>query len=269
MSMVAARHTPVLLQEAMGLLKVTKGGTYVDGTTGLGGHTRAILDLLDGTGKVIALDRDEEALEQARERLAPAANLFFHHDNFRNLPLILNGLAISGVDGCLLDLGLSSFQLESAERGFSFRLDGPLDMRQDRRSQTTAADLLNRLPEEQLAKTFWRYGEERRSRSIAREVVRRRQVEPIRTTRQLAQLVERVTPARRRGGIHPATRVFQALRIRVNQEIEGLEEFCTEAIQLLNTGGRLVVISFHSLEDRLVKTAFRKASRPLRLLSSG
>ncbi len=261
MSMVAARHTPVLLQEARDLLKVTKGGIYVDGTIGLGGHARAILELLDGTGRVIALDRDEEALRQARKRLASGSdNLSFHHDNFRNLPLILNGLGIDGVDGILLDLGVSSFQLASAERGFSFRLDGPLDMRLDRRSQTTAADLVNRLPEKELATIFRRYGEERRSRSIARQIVQQRQVEPLRTTRQLARLIERVAPSRYWNKIHPATKVFQALRIHVNQELEGLEEFCGEAIELLNPRGRLVVICFHSLEDRIIKTAFRKAA---------
>ena len=259
--MVAARHMPVLLDEAIGLLKVRKGGTYVDGTVGLGGHTARILESLGGEGKVIAIDRDEEALEQARDRLLSHGGIVsFHHENFRNLPLLLNGLGWDGMDGCLLDLGVSSFQLESAGRGFSFRLEGPLDMRQDRRSRTTAADLVNGLSEEELARIFWRYGEERRSRAIAREIVRQREQAPLRTTVQLAELVKRVKSARYRGKTHPATKVFQALRIRVNQELEGLDRFLEEVIHLLHPGGRLVVISFHSLEDRIVKTVFRRSA---------
>ena len=259
MPMVAARHMPVLLDEAIGLLKVRKGGTYVDGTVGLGGHTARIVESLAGEGRVIAIDRDEEALQEARDRLLSHGSIVsFHHENFRNLPLLLNGLGVGGIDGCLLDLGVSSFQLESAERGFSFRLEGPLDMRQDRRSRTTAADLVNGLPEEELAHIFWRNGEERRSRAIAREIVRQRQEAPLRTTVQLAELVKRVKSARSGRKTHPATRVFQALRIRVNQELEGLGGFLEEVIHLLRPGGRLVVISFHSLEDRIVKTVFRR-----------
>ena len=261
MSMVGALHMPVLLQEAIELLRVAKDETYVDGTIGLGGHTQAILTFLDGTGKVIGIDWDDETLQQAQNRLGSGiSNLSFHHDNFRNLSLILNGQKISSVDGILLDLGVSSFQLESAERGFSFRLDGPLDMRLDRRCQITAADLLNKLSEKELTKMFWRYGQERHSRSIAQAIVRQRQANPLLTTCQLRQLVEGLTPAGYRGSIHPATRVFQALRINVNQELDGLEEFFIEAIYLLNPRGRIVVISFHSLEDRIVKTAFRKAA---------
>ncbi len=259
--MVAAGHIPVLLDEAIGLLRVRTGGTYVDATAGLGGHTERILESLAGTGRVIAIDRDEEALEQARDRLGaygPTAS--FHRENFRNLPLLLNGLGLEGLDGCLLDLGASSLQLESAERGFSFKREGPLDMRQDRRSGTTAADLVNGLPEEELARTFRRYGDERRSRAIAREIVRQREQAPLRTTLQLAQLVIEVKSTGYRGRTHPATKVFQALRIRVNQELEGLDRFLGEVIHLLHPGGRLVVISFHSLEDRIVKTVFRKSA---------
>ena len=259
--MVAIRHIPVLLDEAIGLLKVRKGGTYVDGTVGLGGHTARILESLAGEGKVIAIDRDEEALEEARDRLLLYGGMVsFHHENFRNLPLLLNGLGWDGMDGCLLDLGVSSFQLESAGRGFSFRLEGPLDMRQDRRSRTTAADLVNGLSEEELARIFWRYGQERRSRAIAREIVRQREQAPLRTTVQLAELVKRVKSSRYRGKTHPATRVFQALRIRVNQELEGLDRFLEEVVHLLHPGGRLVVISFHSLEDRIVKRVFRRSA---------
>ena len=270
MLMVAARHMPVLLDEVIGLLKVHKGGTYVDGTVGLGGHTARILESLAGQGRIIAIDRDAEALQEARDRLLSHGSMVsFHHENFRNLPLLLNGLG--GIDGCLLDLGVSSFQLESAERGFSFRLEGPLDMRQDRRSRTTAADLVNGLPEEELARIFWRNGAERRSRAIAREIVRQREQAPLRTTVQLAELVKRVKSARSGRKTHPATRVFQALRIRVNQELEGLDRFLEEVIDLLHPGGRLVVISFHSLEDRISKTVFRRSAgrcvcfRPARL----
>ena len=258
MLMVAPRHIPVLLDEAIDFLKVSPGGTYVDGTVGLGGHARRILEALGGTGRVIAIDRDEEALSQARERLRSYAGaVSFHRDNFRNLPLLLNGLGLAGVDGCLLDLGVSSLQLESPSRGFSFRLEGPLDMRQDRRSRTTAADLVNGLPEQELAEIFRRYGEERRAGAIASEIVRQREQHPLRTTGQLADLVRRVSPAGR-GKTDPATRVFQALRIRVNQELEGLDDFLEEAVGLLKPEGRLVVIAFHSLEDRTVKTVFRR-----------
>ncbi len=261
MPMVAIRHMPVLLDEAIGLLKVRKGGTYVDGTVGLGGHAERILESLAGEGRVIAIDRDEEALQEAKNRLLSHGSIVsFHHENFRNLPLLLNGLGLGGIDGCFLDLGVSSFQLESAERGFSFRLEGPLDMRQDRRSRTTAADLVNGLPEEELAQIFWRNGEEKRSRVIAREIVRQREEGPLQTTLQLAELVERVKPSRTGRKIHPATRVFQALRIRVNQELEGLGGFLEEVVHLIHPGGRLVVISFHSLEDRIVKNAFRRSA---------
>ena len=272
MPMVAARHMPVLLDEAIGLLKVRKGGTYVDGTVGLGGHTARIVESLAGEGRVIAIDRDEEALREARDHLVSHGSIVsLHHENFRNLPLLLNGLGVDGIDGCLLDLGVSSFQLESAERGFSFRLEGPLDMRQDQRSRTTAADLVNGLPEEELAQIFWRNGEENRSRAIAREIARQREEAPLQTTLQLAELVKRVKSSRPGRKTHPATQVFQALRIRVNQELEGLGEFLEEVIHLLRPGGRLVVISFHSLEDRIVKNAFRRAAgrcvcfRPARL----
>ena len=270
--MVAAPHMPVLLEEAIGSLKVKPGGTYVDATVGLGGHARRILECLAGEGRVIAMDRDEEALQEARNRLRSHGSMIsFHHENYRQLPRLVNGLGLDGIDGCLLDLGVSSLQLENPQRGFSFRLEGPLDMRQDRKSATTAADLVNGLPEEELARIFWCNGEERHSRAIAREIVRQRQKAPLRTTLQLAELVERVKPARSGQRTHPATQVFQALRIRVNQELEGFDGFLQEVIHLLRPGGRLVVISFHSLEDRIVKTVFRRSagrcvcSRPARL----
>ncbi len=253
-------HIPVLLDESLSLLNIKQGGVYADCTVGLGGHAEAILRTLRGTGFLIGLDRDEAALEVARDRLGDRPNLRLCHENFKNLPLILKRLGVDGLDGCMADLGLSSLQLDTPERGFSFRHEAPLDMRMDVSGPTTAAQLVNGLSQERLAEIFWEYGQERASRKIAAEIVRRRAAAPIRTTKELAELVERVKGGRRGDRIHPATQVFQALRIEVNQELAGLESFLDSAIDLLKPGGRLVVISFHSLEDRAVKRVFRAAA---------
>ena len=254
----AVEHIPVLLSQVLKFLRVRKGGIYVDCTQGLGGHSEEILVQLDGTGQLIALDRDQEALDRARERLGYRfKNLQVFHENFKDLPVLLSRLEVPSMDGCFLDLGVSSHQLDSPERGFSFRLEGPIDMRMDTRQETTAAQLLNQLSEEELGKIFWRYGEEKQARRIAAAIVEHRKLSKFRTTTDLARLVERVKGGAQ-GRIHPATLVFQALRIEVNQELAGLEEFLQRAISLLAFEGRLVVISFHSGEDRIVKNVFRQ-----------
>ena len=256
----AVEHMPVLLSQVLKFLRIRKGGIYVDCTLGLGGHSEEILAQLGGAGRLIALDWDREALEKATQRLAYGSeNLQLLHQNFKNLPLVLSQLEVQAMDGCLVDLGVSSHQLDSPQRGFSFRLEGPIDMRMDTRAKTTAADLLHQLSEEELADIFWRYGEEKAARRIASAVVEGRRTSVLRTTRDLAQIVEKVKGPGQ-GRIHPATQVFQALRIAVNQELNGLEEFLQAAISLLKSEGRLVVISFHSLEDRIVKTLFQKAA---------
>jgi len=256
----AVDHMPVLLGEVLDFLRVRKKGVYVDCTLGSGGHSEEILSQLGGTGQLIALDRDQEALDRARERLGShSKSLQVFHQNFKELPRLLSRLGVGAVDGCLLDLGVSSDQLGSPERGFSFRLEGPIDMRMDTRQETTAAQLLNECSAEELAEMFWRFGEEKAARRIATAIVEHRKSSKFCTTTDLAQVVEKVK-GRGSHRIHPATLVFQALRIEVNQELVGLEEFLQQAISLLAPQGRLVVISFHSLEDRIVKTVFRKAA---------
>ena len=252
-------HVPVLFSEAIEALITNPQGTYVDGTTGLGGHAEGVLAALAEGGRLIAVDRDEQALCMARERLGRYGDrVRFAHGDFRTLGSILDGLAVTKVDGILLDLGVSSMQLDRAERGFSFSQDGPLDMRMDLSTGDTAADLVNSLPEEELADIFFQFGEERRSRAIARRVAQARIGGRISTTRELAEIVKSVIGQPPNSKIHPATRVFQALRIAVNSELEGLDTFLEEITGRLVEGGRLVVIAFHSLEDRLVKTSFRR-----------
>jgi 16S rRNA (cytosine1402-N4)-methyltransferase len=253
-------HLPVLLDEVIKLLQVRKEGVYVDCTLGLGGHSEQILSRLGGTGQLIGLDRDGEALKEASDRLGSRNdNLQLLQESFGNLPQVLDGLQVQALDGCLLDLGISSLQLDSPQRGFSFRREGPLDMRMDPRSGTTAADLIERLSEEELSDLFRRYGEEKAARRIAAAVVECRSTSPIHTTTELAQIVEQVKGPGR-GRIHPATKVFQALRIEVNSELAELENVLQAVISRLRPGGRLVVISFHSLEDRIAKNIFRKAA---------
>jgi len=252
-------HMPVMLEEALDLLQCKPGGIYVDATIGMGGHAQAILERIQPGGQLIGIDRDKDSLEKAQARLKPfARNLRLVHDNYKNLPLILNNLVTRPVDGILLDLGVSSYQLLSPERGFSFQSDVMLDMRMDRTQQWTAADLVNKLSESELADIIYRYGEERLSRRIAAAIVQERGRAPITRCTQLAEIVSRVFKVRGHRGIHPATRTFQALRIAVNEELEGLEELLSEGFGFLKTGGRMVVIAFHSLEDRIVKRAFRR-----------
>jgi len=249
-------HEPVLTAEAMALLAAERGGLFVDCTVGLGGHTQALLEA--GASKVLGLDRDRDALRMAGERLnAFGERVELVHADYRDLPRVLDERGVAGVAGALADLGVSSMQLDAEGRGFSFRRDEPLDMRMDRSQGPTAADLLRQAGEEELANVIFEHGEERYSRRIARAIVAARRTTEIATTGQLAQLVRRAVPHRGYQRIDPATRTFQALRIWVNRELEQLDEFLGTACSRLLTGARLVVITFHSLEDRIVKHAFR------------
>ncbi|HZE71419.1 MAG TPA: 16S rRNA (cytosine(1402)-N(4))-methyltransferase RsmH [Pyrinomonadaceae bacterium] len=257
---IGAPHRPVLLAETMSLLAPERGGLFVDCTVGLGGHSEAILDASTET-RVVGIDLDEEALELTRQRLAKfGGRLIAVKADFRDVARVLAELGETAPSGILADLGVSSLQFDTADRGFSFRFNAPLDMRMDRSSGgETAADLLARLPQEEIARIIFEYGEERNSRRIARRIVQKReQGEPIRTTKELAELVERSARPGKKGQIHPATRTFQALRIAVNHELERLDQFLETAIGLLQPAGRLAVISFHSLEDRIVKRELRR-----------
>ena len=260
MTEMILEHKPVLLNEALELLRVRVGGVYVDGTLGSGNHSDEILSRLGGSGKLIGLDLDSEALDRPRNRLNKRfGNFQSYQDSFKNLPKILHRLGISRFHGCLLDLGVSSEQLESPHRGFSFMREGPLDMRMDLRQTVTAEHLVNRLSAQQLAEVFHKYGEEAQGRRIAAAIVEHRDRKPLRTTTELAQLVNRIKKHRSER-IHPATKVFQALRIEVNQELASLETSLERIVDLTMPGGRLVVIAFHSLEDRIVKTVFRRSA---------
>ena len=251
-------HASVLLAESLELLAVRPGGLYVDGTVGLGGHAAAILGLSGAGGRLIGLDRDAETLERARERLRPfGERARLVHADYREIPQVLGG---ERADGILLDLGTSSVQLDTPERGFSFRAEGPLDMRMDRSGGATAADVVNRMSEPDLADVIYRFGEERSSRRIARDIVAARRRGRIRTTTELAEIVRRAAGRSRRPGLDPATRTFQALRIHVNRELEGLGPALGALAECLAPRGRMAVIAFHSLEDREVKRTFRQLS---------
>jgi 16S rRNA (cytosine1402-N4)-methyltransferase len=257
---MGAPHRPVLLRETIELLRPERGGLFIDGTLGLGGHSEAILEA-SADARVIGIDRDREALAWAGERLARyGARFQAVHGNFRDIARVVEQAGESALSGVLVDLGVSSLQFDDAQRGFSFRHDAPLDMRMDAGSdEETAAELLARLPEEEIARIIFKYGEERRSRRISRWIVERRERgEPIKGTRELADLVARAYGARKTEHIHPATRTFQALRIAVNGELEGLGEFVEQAIDLLQEDGRFAAISFHSLEDRIIKRSLRR-----------
>jgi 16S rRNA (cytosine1402-N4)-methyltransferase len=249
-------HVPVLTAQVLDQLRPERGGLFVDCTVGLGGHAAALLAA--GASRVIGLDRDADALDRARETLAPWHDrVELVHADYRSLSAQLDGRGLSLVDGALADLGVSSMQFDSAGRGFSFQRDEPLDMRMDRSQGGTAADLVARASEEDLANAIFQFGEERFSRRIARAIVAERRETPIDTTGRLAAIVRRVVPRRGHMRIDPATRTFQALRIWVNGELDGLDRFLESALGRLRAGGRLAVITFHSLEDRIVKHTFR------------
>lgn len=253
----ASSHIPVLYQEILTALKPGAGGRYIDGTLGAGGHTSGLLEASHPDGRVLGIDLDPQALERCRELLNNPGRLHLFHGSYADMETFTAQLGWKTVDGIILDLGLSSMQLDQGERGFSFRFDAPLDMRFNPQQEETAADLVNTLPEADLARVLWEYGEERHSRRIARRIVEER---PITGTGQLADLAARAVP----GGshrIHPATRTFQALRIAVNDELRTLQEGLEAGVRLLKPGGKIAVISFHSLEDRIVKRYFRRESK--------
>lgn len=251
-----AHHEPVMVTETLDLLEPSHGGLFVDCTVGLGGHTRALLD--GGATRVIGLDRDTVALGLAAQSLSVWGDrVELVHSDYRDLGRVLDARGIPAVAGVLADLGVSSMQFDAEGRGFSFRRDEPLDMRMDQTQGPTVADLLIDVDEEELANVIFQYGEERFSRRIARGVVQARAVDRIATTGQLAQIVRRAVPRRGYQRIDPATRTFQALRIWVNRELEGLDAFLADAARRLLAGARLAVITFHSLEDRIVKHTFR------------
>jgi len=253
-------HTPVLLEETLKLLAPVDGGIYVDGTLGLGGHAREILEQCGPTGQVIGFDRDGDAIARAQRNLAPyGKRVTFIRRNFAEIKKGLSEIDIAHVDGLLLDIGLSSLQLDASGRGFSFKGNEPLDMRMDDRGQVTAADLLNQRGADELADIFYYYGEERHARRIAAQIVSEREKVGFETTDQLAAVVAQAIPKRfHPKKIHVATKVFQALRIAVNRELESLARILDETVDILKPGGRVCVISFHSLEDRLVKWKFRE-----------
>ena len=250
-------HEPVMTAEMVAVLDPSRGGLFVDCTVGGGGHARALLEA--GAERLLGLDRDGEALPAAADKLRPWADrVDLAHADFRNLETVLAERSIADIDGgALADLGLSSLQLDSGGRGFSYRHGGPLDMRMDRSTGPTAADLLHAAPESELADVIRRYGEDRHARRIARGLVAARERAPLTSTGQLADVIRRAVPRRGRPRIHPATRTFQALRIWVNQELDGLDAWLLALCRRMRAGARLAVISFHSLEDRIVKRALR------------
>jgi len=250
-------HRPVMVQEVIQYLMTKPDGVYVDATVGGGGHSAALLKPLESRGQIIGLDQDQEALEQAGLRLSPLGDrIRLIRSNFSQIDKVLEKMSIEKVQGVLVDLGMSSMQLDQWGRGFSFNRDEPLDMRMNRQGDVTAQDLVNNLPTGELAKLFKRFGEEKKAGLIAKAIVREREKAPIASALQLAKLIQAVSPGPRYGETkHPATRVFQALRIAVNEELEHLRIFLEKIPEWIASGGRLVVLSYHSLEDRLVKQA--------------
>ncbi len=257
MTAMEFRHIPVLFTETIDSLQIRPDGIYVDCTAGGGGHSSAILAKLNENGRLIAIDRDPQAIAVLKERFGSDARVTIVNDNFSNVISILQQLGIDGVDGILADLGVSSHQLDSGERGFSFHKDAPLDMRMSMEG-TSAADIVNRYSEPELANVIFRFGEEKYSRSIAKAIVRAREKAPIETTFQLTEVIKSAMPAKAMRDGHPSRRTFQALRIEVNGELSCLPDAVEGMFESLKTGGILSIISFHSLEDGIVKTKFRE-----------
>jgi len=259
------RHTPVLLDEVLQFLEPGPSGRFIDATLGAGGHSRAILERTAPDGRLLAIDQDEPALAQARQDLASfGSRVVFAHSNFREIASLAAEHGFLQSDGVLADIGISSMMVDDPSRGFSFMREGPLDMRMDRTQSLTAADVVNSYSEKEVADIIYNYGEERRSRPIARSIVRSR---PLQSTTDLVRSIERVTGGPRYGHIHPATRTFQGLRIYVNDELKSLEECLDSSMSIVRAGGRVVVITFHSLEDRIVKQKFRAPAVPGRVLT--
>jgi 16S rRNA (cytosine1402-N4)-methyltransferase len=258
------KHTSVLLEETIEGLEIKPDGIYVDGTLGGGGHSSHIAAKLTAGGRLIGIDQDEAAIKAAGERLTPFGDrVTIVRSNYRNTAEVLKGLGIDKIDGMMLDLGVSSYQLDTEERGFSYRFDTALDMRMDTRQTLTAKDIINGYDEMELFRVIRDYGEDKFAKNIAKHIVRARQEKPIETTGELNEIIRAAIPAKMRAeGGHPSKRTFQAIRIECNKELEVLRESLGELIELLNPGGRLCIITFHSLEDRIVKTAFKKAENP-------
>lgn len=259
------RHVPVLLNEALQYLDPKPGARFIDATLGAGGHTREILERTGPDGQVLAIDQDESALSNAKAMLESfGSRVVFVHSNFREVGKIAEDHGFLNCDGVLADIGISSMMVDDPSRGFSFMREGPLDMRMDRSQALTAADVVNGYSEKEIADILYTFGEERRSRPISRSIVRSR---PLHRTTDLVRAIERVSGGPRHGQIHPATRTFQALRIYVNDELGSLENFLDSSMTVVRSGGRVVVISFHSLEDRIVKQRFRASTAHGRVLT--
>ena len=257
-------HKPVMVKEAVEFLRPYPGGIYVDATLGLGGHTEAILKCSEYRAKVIGFDIDDESLSLSKKRLSGSTGqVVFVNRSYSEIHEVLESMGVDELDGIVADLGMSSFHIETSGRGFSFLKDEPLDMRMDARLRFTASDLVNEMDEEEISRILSTYGEEKWSKRIAREILRFRRRATIKTSAQLADIVSDAIPKQfHPQNIHPATKTFQAFRIAVNNELENLERFLKEAVPLIKPGGRIVIISFHSLEDRLVKNTFKKLSSP-------
>ena len=255
-------HKSVLLKETIEYLNIKPEGIYVDGTLGGGGHSEEILKRLT-TGKLIAIDRDLDAIKASKERLKNYKNAEYINDNFKNIKEILKSLDIDKVDGILLDLGVSSYQLEEVERGFSYMKDAPLDMRMDKNSPFSAYDVVNKYSQQELERVIREYGEEKWASRIAKFIAKEREKGEIKTTFQLVEIIKNAVPASaRREGPHPAKRTFQAIRIEVNEELKGLDKAIEDMVEVLRGKGRIAIITFHSLEDRIVKNTFKKLENP-------
>ena len=253
------KHKPVMLEQCINGLNIKKDGIYVDGTLGGAGHSKEILKRLSNKGLLIGIDRDEDALNAAKENLKEFQNVIYVHNNHDNIKEILEELKIDNVDGILLDLGVSSYQLDERNRGFSYLGENELDMRMDKSQKLTAKDVVNKYKEEDLANVIYEYGEERFSRQIAKNICKQRKEKEIKTTKELVDIIEKSIPKKFQNDGHPAKRTFQAIRIEVNNEIKPLYNTVLNSIDCLKPGGRLVIITFHSLEDRAVKNAYIEA----------
>lgn len=256
-------HVPIMVEQTMDLLSPSRGGVFIDGTLGGGGHSAAILELLPNDSVLYGIDRDLEAIAYAGKRLCGYPNFHALHGNFFNMRELLEGQGVKGADGILLDLGVSSHQLDDPARGFSYNSQARLDMRMDMSARLSAYDVVNSYGCEELSRIIWDYSQERFAHRIANAIVRSRSVAPIQTTTELAEIIKSAIPAAtRREGPHPAKRTFQAIRIEVNSELKGLEQAIEDAVSMLNPDGVIAVITFHSLEDRIVKNIFKRLANP-------
>ena len=257
------KHISVLLNECIEVLNIKEDGIYVDGTLGGAGHSSEIVKNLNEKGRLIGIDQDTDALKAAKEKLKAYNNVTFVHSNFHNIYDILKGLDIEGVDGILMDLGVSSYQLDNGERGFSYMQDAPLDMRMNRENSLSAYEVINSYSEDELFRVIKEYGEEKFAKRIANFIVNRRKEKNIESTLELVDIIKAAIPAKaRREGPHPAKRTFQAIRIEVNRELDIIEKTIRDGVEKLNVGGRMAIITFHSLEDRIVKTVYKDLANP-------